>query len=280
VSKASVVACITDFGSSDYYAGALHGVLAARIPGAAVVDVTHGIPAGDIRRAAIMLWEAQPAFPDGTVFLVVVDPGVGSTRRSAAFRFPRCSLVCPDNGIATFLFERFPEFEAVEIDPRRVTDSPISNTFHGRDLFAPAAARLFLEGDLHLLGPALSAPVRLPLPLLQPGENGGWEGEVLYIDHFGNAVTSIGQITYDRRSIRPWLHTDAVPRTLPSDARVVLEDGRRIPLARTYSDAGSIRGTVALVGSNGLLEIASSTAPDGSAAPPRIGRRVCLLPSE
>jgi S-adenosylmethionine hydrolase len=266
VGNPSVVACITDFGARDYYAGALRGVLASLLPGAPVVDISHEIPAGDIRRAAIVLWEAQPAFLDGTVFLVVVDPGVGSARRPAAFRFPRCSVVCPDNGTTTFLIQQFPEFDAVEIDPRRVTAGPISNTFHGRDLFAPAAARLYREGVLHGLGDALVSPVMLPLPLLRGEENTGWDGEILYIDHFGNAVTSIGRISHDGRSLDPWLRTGASAGTIPENTRVLLSDGTGVPLRRTYTEAKDESGAIALVGGSGLLEIASWNRPAGGAA--------------
>ena len=264
--NASVVACITDFGTSDYYAGALRGVLAALLPGAPVVDITHEVPAGDIRRAAIILWEAQPAFPDGTVFLVVVDPDVGSARRPAAFRFPGCGVICPDNGTTTFLIERFPEFDAVVIDPQKLEAGPLSNTFHGRDLFAPAAARLFRESRLNGLGSALVSPVTLSLPLLRGKEAGGWDGEILYIDHFGNAVTSIGRISHDGRSLDPWLRTGAGAGTIPPRASVLLSDGTRIPFRRTYAEAKDEAGPIALVGGSGLLEIASWNKPAGGGA--------------
>jgi S-adenosylmethionine hydrolase len=279
VGSASVVACITDFGTSDYYAGALRGALADLIPGMPIVDITHEIPAADIRRAAMVLWEAQPSFPEGSVFLVVVDPGVGSARRPAAFRFPRCDVVCPDNGAATFLMERFPKFEAVEINPLRVTDRPISNTFHGRDIFAPAAARLFLGKDPRELGTAIVSPVRIPLPLLAGSENGGWEGEVLYSDHFGNAVTSIGQISFDFQTLQPWLHTGAQGGRISKTARILLEDGRNIPIGRTYADAKNTPDTIALAGSNGLLEIASYNSPAGGSAALQPGTRVRLASS-
>jgi S-adenosylmethionine hydrolase len=276
VGNPSVVACITDFGSKDYYAGALRGVLASLLPGVPVVDITHEIPAGDIRRAAIMLWEAQPAFPDGTVFLVVVDPGVGSARRQAAFRFPRCAVVCPDNGTTTFLIQQFPEFDAVEIDPRRVTAGPISNTFHGRDLFAPVAARLYREGGVRGLGRALGSPITLTLPLLRGEESTGWDGEILYIDHFGNAVTSIGRISHDGRSFDPWLRTEASAGLIPANSSILLSDGTGIPLRRTYTEAKTESGMIALVGGSGLLEIASWNRPAGGGAALQPGAAVRL----
>jgi S-adenosylmethionine hydrolase len=276
VGNASVVACITDFGTSDYYAGALRGELASRLPGSAVVDITHDIPPGDVRRAAMILWEAQPSFPQGTVFLAVVDPGVGTSRAAAAIRFPDCFVVCPDNGIATFLMERCAPSGAVELDPQQVADHPPSNTFHGRDLFAPAAARIALGMDPRGFGAVLASPARIPLPVFRGGPQEGWEGEVLYTDRFGNAVTSIGRIAFDLRMLEPWLHTDARGGSLSPAVRAVLEDGSALPLKRTYADADVGTARIALAGSNGLLEIAASRTSAGGLPGLRIGARVRL----
>lgn len=272
----AVVACITDFGSADYYAGALRGTLAKCLPGRPIIDVSHDIPPGDIRRAAILLWEVQPAFPQRTVFLVVVDPGVGSRRAAAAFSFPACTVVCPDNGVATFLMNRYPAFRAVALDPRRIAKGPVSNTFHGRDLFAPAAARLARGTDPRRLGAALPSPVRIPLPLLQGGSENGWEGEVLYADRFGNAVTSIGRISFDLQELTPWLPSGARGGRIPPRAQAVLEDGCSVRLGRTYAEAAETADRIAIVGSNGLLEIASWRPGTVEVLPLRIGSRVRL----
>jgi S-adenosylmethionine hydrolase len=276
VGNASAVACITDFGTSDYYAGALRGTLADLLPGGSVIDVTHEIPPGDIRRAALVLWEVQPAFPKGTVFLTVVDPGVGSRRAAAAIRFPDCTVVCPDNGAATLLMERGETFHAVALEPRLVTRRPVSNTFHGRDLFAPAAARLARGIDPRRLGTPLPSPVRIPLPVLRGGDREGWEGEILYADRFGNAITSIGRISFDLRSLEPWLRTGARGGTLSDRPRVLLEDGSAVGLGRTYAEPRDAQGRIALVGSNGLVEIASWNEPAGGEPALRIGARVRL----
>ena len=276
VGTPAVVACITDFGSADYYAGALRGTLAKCLPGRPIVDVSHDIPPGDIRRAAILLWEVQPAFPQRTVFLVVVDPGVGGHRAAAAFSFPACTVVCPDNGVATFLMNRYPAFSAVALDPRRIAKEPISNTFHGRDLFAPAAARLAQGTDPLRLGTALPSPARTPLPFLQGDSENGWEGEVLYVDRFGNAVTSIGRISFDLQELIPWLPSGARGGRIPPRAQAVLEDGSFVRLGRTYAEAAETSERIALVGSNGLLEIASWRPGAVEVLPLRIGSRVRL----
>jgi S-adenosylmethionine hydrolase len=260
---APLVACITDFGSEDSYAGALRGVLAGGLPRGSIIDITHDIPSGDIRRAGLALWEAQPYFPQGTIFLVVVDPGVGGDRRAAIFRYPACDVVCPDNGVATFLLERFPEFLAVEIHPEQIGAPPLSNTFHGRDLFAPAAIQLAAGKPPSAFGPVLSSPQRIPLPRFQGHADGGWQGEALYSDHFGNIITSIGRISYDFRELSPWIRTGARGGKIHPRAHVELDDGSSVPTGKTYSDAVSEPGRIAIVGSSGLLEIASRQSPAG-----------------
>ena len=256
-----LVACITDFGSADFYAGALRGVLAGGLPRGAAVEITHEIPPGDVRRAGLVLWEAQPSFPRGTIFLVVVDPGVGGARRAAIFHFSDCDVVCPDNGTATFLMERFAECRAVEILPEQIGVLPLSNTFHGRDLFAPAAVQLASGMPLAEFGPDLPAPQRIPLPRLSGNAEEGWEGEALYSDHFGNIITSIGRISYEFGELSPWINTGARGGVISPRARVEFAGGECIPRAKTYSDAAGGPKRIAIVGSSGLLEIAAWKTP-------------------
>jgi S-adenosylmethionine hydrolase len=274
----SLVACITDFGSEDFFTGAIRGVLAGLLPRGSIVDVTHTIPAGDVRRAGLVLWEVQPSFPKGTVFLAVVDPGVGGERRAAVFRFPDCDVVSPDNGIATFLMDRYPLFQAVEIDPHRIGVRQLSNTFHGRDLFAPAAAQLACGKPLTDFGPVLASPQRIPLPRFQGNEGTGWEGEALYFDHFGNVVTSLGRISLDFQELLPWINTGAAGGKIHPRARVELEDGSSIPIGKTYLDARNESGRIAIVSSNGLLEIAAWQSPAGTGPALQPGAGIRLVP--
>jgi S-adenosylmethionine hydrolase len=278
VEPVSPVACITDFGSEDYYAGAMRGVLAGLLPRGSIVDVTQNIPAGDIRRAGLVLWEAQPSFPKGTIFLVVVDPGVGGVRLPVVFRFSDCDVVCPDNGLATFMMERFPEFQSVEIDPERIGIRQISNTFHGRDVFAPAAAQLAFGKPLASLGPTLSAPQRIPLPRFQGDAGSGWTGEALYSDHFGNIITSIGCISFHFEELSPWIRTGARGGKINPRSRVELEDGCSVPIGKTYSDAENGPHQIAIVGSSGLLEIASWRSPAGRDPALKPGAGIRLIP--
>jgi S-adenosyl-L-methionine hydrolase (adenosine-forming) len=241
---------ITDFGTADVYAGVMKGVIAARTPSARVIDLTHEIPAGDVAAAAFRLWQAGPHMPAGTVYLAAVDPGVGTNRRCIAVRGSRFSCVGPDNGIFTFLLARESRTDAVEISL-----SPASATFHGRDVFAPAAALLAAGASLRSLGPAARGLVRLPFPLLAAGPQ-GVRGEVLLSDGFGNLITSIGVLSAGDAflALEPWLPGTAGTRLAGRAFGVELPDGQVIPLGRTYADAEPGR-PLAYVGSDGLLEI-------------------------
>lgn len=272
------IALITDFGTVDPYAGILRGVLCGIAPQAQVIDITHSIPAGDIRRGALTLWEAQPFFPDQTIFLVVVDPSVGSSRKPMVCRFPNFDVICPDNGLLTFLMQRYENWGARAISNRRYFPSETSGTFHGRDIFAPAAAHLARGAEFTDFGEILADPIRLELPRLVGNGETGWEGETLYADAFGNVITSIGRISFDRKTFKPWTHSGAKGGTLTSDALVLLSDGMKIPFAPSYAE-GQVQHTLfGLVGSAGLLEIASWRARASNAPALQIGSSIRLIP--
>jgi S-adenosylmethionine hydrolase len=272
------IALITDFGIEDSYAGVLRGVLSAADPRLCAVDITHSIPFGDVRRAGLVLWEAQPFFPRGTVFLVVVDPGVGGPRKGLIVQFSDCLVVCPDNGLITYLTHRFTEWHATEISNPAFRAPVVSQTFHGRDIFAPAAARLALGTPVREFGAGVKDPVRLSMPRLAGCENTGWEGEVLYADHFGNAITSLGIISTDGRRIQPWFPSGADKGTLGPQAHVVLEDGTRAPVARAYGEGRQTGSMAAVAGSSGLLEVAAYQASAAAHPSLKTGCIVRLIP--
>jgi len=260
------IALLTDFGTSDVFVGVMKGVILARAPRARVVDLTHEIPPGDVPAAALRLWQAAPHMPRGTIFLAVVDPGVGSSRRGVAAVTPSFACVGPDNGIFSWLLARQPRVRAVEI-----ALSPAgSATFHGRDVFAPAAARLSAGTPLGRLGAAVSDLRTLPLPRLALEEpqaaarTAAVRGEILMADRFGNLLTSIGLLSAGAGFLRvdPWIPRCPETRLEGTGFRVHLPGGRVAELARTFSDvpAGSL---LAYVGSDGLLEIGVN---QGSAA--------------
>jgi len=253
--RRSTIALLTDFGTRDPYAGIVRGVLASQAPEARVVDLTHAIPAGDIRGAALHLWQAHAFFPAGTIFLTVVDPGVGTERRPIAVRLPNGYAVGPDNGVFSYVLEPGTAPDAVALDVSRLSTAPPSRTFHGRDVFAPAAARLAQGAALSGLGAAVRDLVTLPAPRLEISAQGA-EGEVLWIDTFGNALTSLGKLNMVGADIEldPCWSSGSLSRFRAQSARVRV-GSRRLPLARTFGEV-PIGEPLAYIGSSQLLEIA------------------------
>jgi S-adenosyl-L-methionine hydrolase (adenosine-forming) len=265
------VALLSDFGTRDVYAGVLKGIVARIAPAARLVDLTHEIPRGDVRQAAFRLWQALPHMPQGTVFLAVVDPGVGTARRPLAVASGGFSFVGPDNGIFTYLLAGRKDARAVQIArldtlvrSRRVPAARrwalnASDTFHGRDIFAPAAGLLASGVRLERLGPEASDPVMIPWPRLVVSEaKGSVKGEALLADRFGNIITSIGRLARARNSVRlePWVPAGCSPLDLPSDSLMVrLQNGIELPLGRTFG-AVLPGSPLAYIGSDNLLEIA------------------------
>ena len=223
-----IITLLTDFGTADGYVGEMKGVLLSEAPGATLVDVSHDVPAHDIEMGRLTLARYWKRFPPGTVHVAVVDPGVGSSRAAIAVASDNRFLVGPDNGVLSAALLAA-DAEAVELS----IPSHASSTFHGRDVFAPAAARLANGLPIGELGPRVSNPVVRRTPEPRRGENGELVGQVIAIDRFGNAITNLLGI----RS---------------GEIRVA---ECTLPLRRTYTDLRD--GEVgAVVGSSGLVEIA------------------------
>lgn len=242
------VVLLTDFGTADGYAAAMAGVIAAAAPGALVEHAAHDIQPGDIFGAALALSRYACLYPPGTVHLVVVDPGVGTSRRAVGASIDGRFFVGPDNGVFTMALRGAGRVQLVELDPGGGAQD-ISQTFHGRDLFAPAAARLAGGESLHLLGTPVHDPVLIPVP--EPARQGtGIRGAVLHVDRFGTLITNIPA---------SWVRDDPDAGEAPQ----VAVDGVVIgSVRRTFGDVES-GSPVAMVGSLGLLEVA---VRDGSAA--------------
>lgn len=243
-----IVTLTTDFGLRDPYVAEMKGVMLgiARASGRSLqlVDVTHDVERHDVAEGALALEAAAPFFPATTVHLAVIDPGVGTARRGLAVASDGHLLVGPDNGLFTPFLDA-PGWRAFEIAEADYRLPHVSRTFHGRDLFAPAAAHLALGLDPARLGPAVTDPVRLSWPEVR-AVAGAVAGAVVHADRFGNLITSI-----HARSVEPL------------DAGVVIRvGGRVVPLAGTYAEL-PIGRPGALVGSGGRLEIA---VREGSAA--------------
>lgn len=243
-----VIAFLTDFGYRDHYVGAMKGAALSIAPDATLVDITHGIAPQDILGGALELGAAWRYFPASTVFVAVVDPGVGSTRRAIGARVGEHLFVAPDNGLLTFVFRDTPPSSVVELAEPRFALPVVSRTFEGRDRFAPAAAWLARGTALEAMGPALSDWHLLPVA--EPvADAHSVSGEVLQVDTFGNLVTNIP--------------AHLVPAVTAGRSLEIRIAGFRVPdLVDTYASAraGSL---CALVGSSGHLEIAVT---GGSAA--------------
>lgn len=247
-----LITLLTDYGTQDIYAGVLHGVILGLAPRARIVDLTHSVPPQAIGQAGLLLAAAAPYFPPGTVHVAVVDPGVGSSRRILCASASGALFLAPDNGLLEEVLAADPRAELWSVEDRRLFLPKVSLTFHGRDIFAPVAARLATGLDPAKVGPAVSDPVRsrLPAPRL---ERGVLRGQVAHVDRFGNLLTTIR------------------PDDLTSPVAWVRTRGTTIqgPACSTYSDrpAGAL---LALSGSSGRLEV-SINAGDAAA---RLGSRV------
>lgn len=236
------VALLTDFGTRDPYTGVMHAVLERDAPGVSRFDLGNKIEPGNIAQAAFFLASVEPHLPRPCVVLAVVDPGVGTDRRAVAVAVGDRYVVAPDNGLATVLG---PPDEAVALDYEVMGLAEPSATFHGRDLFAPAAARLARDEPLEWLGEAIGPGTLVASPLEAPERDGEWiRGSVVYVDRFGNLVTNIPG---------DWVTEDAELR---------IGRHRIHHRVATFADAPS-PGAVFLEGSVGTLEVAVN---QGSAA--------------
>lgn len=189
-----LISLTTDFGLKDGNVGVMKGVILSICPQAQIIDISHNIAPQNVREAALILFRSAPYFPEGTIHVVVVDPGVGTERRPMAARLGRWYYVGPDNGILTLLLERAEQEDwprqFVHLERREYWLPQVSSVFHGRDIFAPVAAHLACGVPLPELGNPILDPVRLNLP--QPQKTtAGWRGEIIHIDHFGNAASNI-----------------------------------------------------------------------------------------
>jgi S-adenosylmethionine hydrolase len=191
-----IIALLTDFGIRDHYTGAMKGVALGVCPDAALVDITHEIPRHDILAGALELAAAYRYFPVGTVFLAVVDPGVGTARRPIAAEAGGYRFVAPDNGVLTLVFKDAPPKRVVELTERRYARPTVSRTFEGRDRFAPAAAWLAKGVDLAALGRTLTSwhSLAIPAPSVDTMHIAA---EVLRVDRFGNLVSNVDRRTFE-----------------------------------------------------------------------------------
>ena len=230
-----MISLLTDFGTADYYVGAVKGAILSVNPSAVIVDITHEIPPQDVAAGAFTLLAAYKTFPAGTIHVAVVDPGVGSTRRPIIVSANGQFFVGPDNGLFTYIYDREPSHRIIHVTADRFFRPEPSTTFHGRDIFAPVAAALSNGVAIEEFGAEINDEIRLPsleTPL-----------RIIHIDRFGNCVTNI---TRDR---------------LDSESLII--NGRTIREFRQFYGEGDNESLFAIWGSAGFLEISVN---GGSAA--------------
>ena len=266
-----IVALVTDFGSRDHYVGAVKGAVLAACPEAVLVDVVHDLQPHDVLEGAYSLDAAYRAFPPGTVFVAVVDPGVGSARRGLGVEAGGYRFVGPDNGIFTFILAANPEARVHALMNAGLFRYEVSPTFHARDIFGPVAGHLARGLPLDHVGPAVEHPVLLQTETVRRvGDE--WETTVLHVDRFGNLTTHLRREELER----------VLERVGGDPTQVVLVvEGVVMPLVTAYSDVpeGDACG---LPGSSGRLEVAvnrgnaSRLLGAGKGAPVRIR----LVPAE
>jgi len=250
----AIITLTTDFGLTDAYVAAMKGVILGINPEAKLIDICHTIKPQNIPQAAFVLGTAYQFFPRQTIHMVVVDPGVGTERRAIILRTPWADFVAPDNGVLSYVIQQYstkpvadntnrqqvelePELETIAITKPQFWRSPVSPTFHGRDIFAPVAARLSLGFPPTDFGEATTSVVMLPLPRPHQAPDGSLVGHILHIDSFGNLITNI--------------KSDDLPQ---KKQIITIEVGSQLihGLSRTYAES---RGLLALIGSSGYLEV-------------------------
>lgn len=253
--RAPLITLLTDFGTSDGYVAAMKGVISSRAPGVPIVDISHDVPPQDVERGGAVWARAWPWFPPGSVHVCVIDPGVGTARAIIAAEARGAVFVVPDNGVLAYALEKRDVRRVHRVEHPTLRLEPVSRTFHGRDIFAPAAAAIAMGLPLREVGPEARVAdlvwPRPPRPRRRvKGDAVEWHGEVIDIDHFGNATTNL----------------DADKVLVGSDPRAALEleiGGHTLAgLQGSYGEVAAGEALV-LVGSTGRIEIAVS---GGSAA--------------
>lgn len=239
-----LITLTTDFGTADHFAGTMKGVILSIAPRARIVDITHEIAAHDVNEAAFVIAQAWKYFPKGAIHVVVVDPGVGGPRRPILAQAAGHYFIAPDNGVLTMACDGVRHKVRVISNPK-VRNKQVSRTFHGRDVFAPAAAHLARGVPPARFGKLIDDYVRSFLVKPTQLSRREWSGTVLKVDRFGNLITN--------------LHIDSFPdvKARPIELRVGLEAIHR--LALTYAET-AIGELFAIVGSSGYIEVAANQA--------------------
>ncbi len=242
----SIITLLTDFGTGTEYAGLMKGVILSINPSAAIVDITHQIDSQDIVQAAFTICSSYKYFPDGTVHLIVVDPGVGSERSLLAVEMKKQFFIAPDNGVLTLLFNERKPTAVIRITNAKYFLESVSQTFHGRDIIAPVGAHLSVGLDVRKLGDDICLQDAVHLDNLGAhfSENGELVGKIVTVDNFGNLITNID-----------FNKLEKIYRAGQDLIQIKIGSHVISGLSETYNSVQS-NTSLALIGSRGYLEIA------------------------
>ena len=255
----STIALLTDFGENDGFVGMVKGMIKRLAPDCEIIDISNNIAAFDIRAAAFVLQKSVRYYPPGTLFLAVVDPGVGSARRLLAAQAGEYLFVAPDNGILSYTLTEFPQkrIHAIENEDLFLPDHGL--TFHGRDIMAPVAARLAAGLKLELVGPVAETYAYLKIPnLLKHGRS--VIGEIVYVDKFGNLISNITK--------------NDLPRDIElSNLRCTIGDVKNIALVNSYGEGTDL---AAIISGFGTVEVFLNQGSAAGRFPQAVGMTIAV----
>jgi S-adenosylmethionine hydrolase len=263
-----LIALLTDFGTEDIYVGVMKAVMKTICPDADFIDISHAISAQNIHEGALALQNSFHYFPYGTIFLAVVDPAVGSSRHPIFVETERYCFVAPDNGLLSYALNGL-AYRAQKLDNLFYRLSKGSFTFHGRDVFAPAAAYALL--GRRDFGEALKEIVQLPQVYVKVND-GTIEGEIVHIDHFGNIISSIGPLRWEGEKLELQYGSEKY-RFVAADVKVSLGETRLEGIQKAYYQVGQGE-LLAQIDSNGYLEIAINQGNAQSRLSVDLGTRI------
>ena len=259
----SIITLLTDFGTQDYFVAAMKGVILSINPSATIVDLTHEIPPQDISAAAFNLLACYQNFPDGTIHVAVVDPGVGSDRRAILIECADQFFVGPDNGLFNWICEREEVFSARNLTNESFFRRPVSATFHGRDIFAPVAGALSQGVNVAEFGEPLIDIVRLEPLSANAVDADRIEGRIIHIDRFGNCVTNVTPANLVGGVASSW---------------IIKLNGREISSFRSFFAEGEKEEVFCIVGSAGFFELSSTNASAARILEARRGQPCSFTP--
>jgi len=267
LSHRPIVTLTTDFGTNDHFVGAVKGVILDIVPEAAIVDISHAVQAFDVLDGALTISQAYSYFPTGTVHMIVVDPGVGTARRPILASSDGYHFVAPDNGVLSMVYAREERIHVRHITADHYFRQPVSNTFHGRDVFAPVAAYLAKMVDSHKFGDEVEDYVRFAAPKPKPAGGNKLRGVVLKVDRFGNLITNVTP-------------EDAPALFAPNASFKIVVGSKEVSEIRAAYAEGAPGEVFAVLGSMGYLEIVANRAAAAQLTGAGKGSEVSILLGE